>query len=176
MRVIAGQIFEGRTIEHPESGRCILDPLADDQTVHRCEQGDAGTTHGRSAVGSALYVARPDRDVAGAARDALQKLVDLAGRMLSVAVHLNGQVVPATDGVHQARLNRCTDPDVEWQVEHRRPMLARHRSRSIGRSVVHYEDVCRGLMLAQRGDGSRDIRLFIESRNNDENALHCTTV
>ena len=119
-----------------------------DDAIREREDGDARAARDRRAVVASLDETRPDDDVAVSALEASEQRLDLFGRVLSIAVELQRDLVSVSLRVQKARLHRSADAEVEGEVDQQRSVAFRDAARVVGRAVVDDEDVGRGVAIA----------------------------
>lgn len=95
---------------------------------------------------------------------------DLGRSVLSVSVHLNGQVVPVQRGISVAGLHRPADAQIERQA-HDRNVGGNLTNRVVGRTIIHHEHVELRQCPAQSQDDFADRCGFVEDGNDDQAAF-----
>jgi hypothetical protein len=90
--------------------------------------------------------------------------------VLSVTVNAAAKIITPTVSVKESGLNSSSYPLVERESRYERPRCLCALGRAISGAIVDNEDISFRKLVAYFADNIADSSLFVESRNDDENA------
>src|SRR6516162_10849047 len=90
--------------------------------------------------------------------------------MLSITIHLDGDIVALVASDAESGLHRTTDTEVAWQRDQARACSANRLRCIITRSVVDHCNVIEGVLSGQLLNQRRQRKRLAVGRNNDKYA------
>jgi hypothetical protein len=172
VRVVAREQRNRAPVGEPEAGRGIGHPLAHDQRQEPGEDPDASAPRGGRLVAGLLGEAGAEDEVHRVIRsERIGQALDLRGIVLTIPVHLDGEVVPVVVGVAVARLHCAADAEVERHPQDRGPGVLGDRGGGVRGAVVDDEHVELRRVPVQRIDHATHASGLVVGRHDRETAL-----
>ena len=171
LRVPVSEGKDDIAVSGAESAGAVGQIHAHQNSNHRSQHQTAELSDKRLPISRLGEEARTDNEVDVVFEQMVHQAADFGRTVLSVSVHLDGQVVPVQCRIAVARLHRAADAEVKWQA-HDRNAGGNLPNRVVGRAVVDHEHVKFGQRPAQPQDDFANRGGFVKD-GNDYQAAFC---
>ena len=121
-------------VHHAKTTRAIGDRQPAEHADQRAENPNAHQPAHRLLVLPIAQKSRTHDHVSIGLDQMIDQPTNLAGAVLTVAVHLNGNVIPMQSGVAKTGLHCAADTKIKWQADHR--CMSGHLAKGVVRRAI----------------------------------------